>query len=311
MTDSANARPRTFRLIRDIDANGVSGTGEIADGCAWPDGTVSVRWRGVHPSIVYWQDLAAVEAVHGHGGDTRLAWDNLLVTPPDLRAVEGRLMDALQGDVESWDANLMTDVLWKVVRDVQPLLAEVASLRTQAEHAGAVRDENGCEADRLRVLLGDVCYLLAAAGQDGPAAVYRRAGQVDDAPADPGAGTVEDVLRGQLHRAQVDLDHIDRTLREAGIAWPGGREGVEDLARMVATTRGELEVARAGTAALTEALDAQAAELVRLHGKDTEARAATARAAQLASLLKDATECLRINGQGTVADVLAGSGNVA
>jgi hypothetical protein len=70
------ARPTTFGLIRDHDVSGVSGTGRVADGVLWPDGTVSVRWRGDRPSIVHWGGLADVEHVHGHGGHTRIVWDD-------------------------------------------------------------------------------------------------------------------------------------------------------------------------------------------------------------------------------------------
>jgi hypothetical protein len=73
----ADLRPRTFRLVRDEDVTGVSGTGTVADGVAWPDGSVSVRWRGEHPSAVFWDDMKAVEHVHGHGGRTQIEWDDV------------------------------------------------------------------------------------------------------------------------------------------------------------------------------------------------------------------------------------------
>jgi len=63
---------RTFQLHRDTDVTGVSGTGVVADGVEFPDGTVVVHWRGVHRSTVIWPSLADVEAVNGHGGATRI-----------------------------------------------------------------------------------------------------------------------------------------------------------------------------------------------------------------------------------------------
>ncbi|MER5715756.1 hypothetical protein [Streptomyces sp. NPDC002132] len=73
MTD---IQPRRFHLQRNHDVTGVSGTGRVADGVLWPDGSVSIRWRGDRPSTVFWDDVAHAEAVHGHGGHTRIVWDD-------------------------------------------------------------------------------------------------------------------------------------------------------------------------------------------------------------------------------------------
>ncbi|TMR97573.1 hypothetical protein EJK15_17525 [Nonomuraea basaltis] len=66
--------PRLFFLQRDHDVSGISGTGRVADGVLWPDGSVSVRWRGARPSLVHWSCLDDVEAIHGHGGATQIVW---------------------------------------------------------------------------------------------------------------------------------------------------------------------------------------------------------------------------------------------
>ncbi len=66
--------PRRFQLHRDTDITGASGTGLVADGTIWPDGTVSIRWRGDRPSVVFWEELSHAYAVHGHGGHTRFVW---------------------------------------------------------------------------------------------------------------------------------------------------------------------------------------------------------------------------------------------
>ncbi|MEU1373014.1 hypothetical protein ABZ442_05030 [Streptomyces triculaminicus] len=75
---------RTFVLQRDVDHSGVSGTGVVADGCLWPDGTATIRWRGPRPSTVHWQRLDDAIAVHGHGGATRIIWtDEATEATPD------------------------------------------------------------------------------------------------------------------------------------------------------------------------------------------------------------------------------------
>ncbi|MBD2900832.1 hypothetical protein amrb99_98420 [Actinomadura sp. RB99] len=56
----------------------MSGTGHVADGVLWPDGTAAVRWRGEHPSTVAWdRGMASVDHVHLHGGATRIVWLDL------------------------------------------------------------------------------------------------------------------------------------------------------------------------------------------------------------------------------------------
>nr|WSS66762.1 hypothetical protein OG284_36690 [Streptomyces sp. NBC_01177] len=66
-------RPRRFVLHRHEDVTGMSGEGLVADGVLWPDGTASVRWRGEHPSIVFWdRGRVSVEFIHGHVGATEV-----------------------------------------------------------------------------------------------------------------------------------------------------------------------------------------------------------------------------------------------
>lgn len=65
---------RIFQLYRDRDVTGMSGTGVVADGFEFDDGTTVVRWRGEYPSTVVWDDIGTAEIVHGHGGATRLVF---------------------------------------------------------------------------------------------------------------------------------------------------------------------------------------------------------------------------------------------
>ncbi|MCU8589337.1 hypothetical protein [Streptomyces sp. A13(2022)] len=70
-----HAVPRRFVLRRGTDISGISGTGDVADGVLWPDGTAAVRWRGEHPSAVHWdRGQASVELIHGHQGATEIVW---------------------------------------------------------------------------------------------------------------------------------------------------------------------------------------------------------------------------------------------
>lgn len=66
--------PLLFTLVRDVDESGISGTGTVADGVRWPDGTVALRWRSEHASTVLYPSMAPLRSIHGHGGKTRVVW---------------------------------------------------------------------------------------------------------------------------------------------------------------------------------------------------------------------------------------------
>lgn len=67
-------RVRTFDLVRHEDVNGVSGTGVVAVGAEFPDGTVAIRWMSGTPSTVVWSSIEDALAVHSHGGKTEVRW---------------------------------------------------------------------------------------------------------------------------------------------------------------------------------------------------------------------------------------------
>lgn len=69
---STPQEPRLFRLVREVDESGVSGTGHVADGVVWHDGTCAVHWRTAHTSTTVFKTFADVLAIHGHGGKTRV-----------------------------------------------------------------------------------------------------------------------------------------------------------------------------------------------------------------------------------------------
>jgi hypothetical protein len=65
---------RRFELHRDVDHSGVSGTGVVAEGVQFTDGTCALRWGGECASTVVWASIADAEKIHGHGGATRFVF---------------------------------------------------------------------------------------------------------------------------------------------------------------------------------------------------------------------------------------------
>lgn len=61
---------KRFQLVREIDVTGVSGTGVVAEGAVFPDGTAVMRWATGTASTAVYASLADVEAIHGHNGST-------------------------------------------------------------------------------------------------------------------------------------------------------------------------------------------------------------------------------------------------
>lgn len=73
---------RRFYLVRTQDLTGVSGTGRVAGGVIFPDGTVAMRWNTGVASTAIYDSITDVETIHGHNGATVVA----LVDDPDADA---------------------------------------------------------------------------------------------------------------------------------------------------------------------------------------------------------------------------------
>lgn len=65
---------RRFQLERDEDASGVSGTGVVAQGVQFDDGSCAMRWLTATSSTAMYASAGDVETIHGHEGRTRLVW---------------------------------------------------------------------------------------------------------------------------------------------------------------------------------------------------------------------------------------------
>lgn len=72
--DAASEGIHRFVLYRGEDETGVSGTGVVAGGVAFPNGKCVVSWFTAVTSVAVYDSIAAVRAIHGHGGKTRIVW---------------------------------------------------------------------------------------------------------------------------------------------------------------------------------------------------------------------------------------------
>lgn len=64
---------RCFWLQRDVDVNGLSGTGRVAEIVEFEDGTVVMRWMtSVASTTVMHADMESVRKLHLHEGKSRI-----------------------------------------------------------------------------------------------------------------------------------------------------------------------------------------------------------------------------------------------
>lgn len=65
---------RRFRLRRNEDESGVSGTGYVAEGIKFSDGQTVINWLTDTRSIGIYHSVVEMIHIHGHGGKTIIEW---------------------------------------------------------------------------------------------------------------------------------------------------------------------------------------------------------------------------------------------
>jgi len=76
---------RRFQLHREVDETGISGTGIIAEGVEFTDGTASLRWLSEFKSTAVYASMTDLEAIHGHQGQTKIVWLDVKHNVPQSR----------------------------------------------------------------------------------------------------------------------------------------------------------------------------------------------------------------------------------
>lgn len=66
--------PRRFELHRHEDETGISGTGPVAEGVMFSDGSAALRWRTAVRSTAIYACMGDLEKIHGHDGKTEVVW---------------------------------------------------------------------------------------------------------------------------------------------------------------------------------------------------------------------------------------------
>ena len=65
---------KRFYLKRNSDVSGVSGIGNIAEGCLFDTGKVALTWLSELPCVTVYDSIDIMVRVHGHDGRTTVKW---------------------------------------------------------------------------------------------------------------------------------------------------------------------------------------------------------------------------------------------
>lgn len=65
---------KRFVLKREVDVSGTSGTGVVAEGVQFSNGSCSIHWISQFESVEQVANIAVVEEIHGHDGKTSIVW---------------------------------------------------------------------------------------------------------------------------------------------------------------------------------------------------------------------------------------------
>lgn len=74
MATSSESHMRRFVLVRTEDVSGTSGTGIVAEGTEYSDGSCGLRWLTQLSSHAIYANIKVLEAIHSHGQRTTVKW---------------------------------------------------------------------------------------------------------------------------------------------------------------------------------------------------------------------------------------------
>jgi hypothetical protein len=63
---------RRFVLNRTVDETGISGIGIVAEGVEFHSGHCALTWLTATSCMAYYDNIKAIEEIHGHKGQTKI-----------------------------------------------------------------------------------------------------------------------------------------------------------------------------------------------------------------------------------------------
>ncbi len=112
-----------FELVRTEDETGISGTGVVAEGVEWQDGSCSMRWLTKTASVAYYDSIEDVRTIHGHGGRTVVEFIDNPIADGEAAWLKSEAGKMCHKNRETWSdgmAEYSREDMDKVLRVVLP-----------------------------------------------------------------------------------------------------------------------------------------------------------------------------------------------
>lgn len=93
---------KTFQLVRTEDVTGVSGTGVVAEGVVFTDGTAAMRWKTGTASTAVYESIDDVQAIHGHDGATKIVFGHVVTILAASTATMSEVGQIIRGELAQY-----------------------------------------------------------------------------------------------------------------------------------------------------------------------------------------------------------------
>jgi hypothetical protein len=129
---------KPFELYRHEDETGVSGTGHIASGVEFDDGTCVLRWRTETPGTTIYASVEHMLRVHGHNGKTEMRYvHSATKTKP---VMDDAVLDHVRATIHDAIAKCPQTELRKADEQIADAVVKVLDAYVRRKGANDVRD---------------------------------------------------------------------------------------------------------------------------------------------------------------------------
>ncbi|MFE2469765.1 hypothetical protein [Streptomyces mirabilis] len=224
MSDSAHPTLATFRVHRDQDVSGISGTGVVAEGVQFSDGWVVTHWLDQAPmwepktDVWHHKGTRPITKVHGHGGVTRIVWTS--EEERQRRDIVADVFDRIERGIHSVQDYQAAPVEVGEERIADGATPVVVKVLEQRDRMKATVERARALADRWQAAHGSSMFLVRAAGTELQDVLDDTAGEGQELPAAECSAEHHDIGHWRTRQCIRAAQHRGVHLDDRGFQWP-------------------------------------------------------------------------------------------